>query len=264
VADQALTPVRASIDGRGVATVTLARPPLNLLEPGLIAALREAFEKLNADEAVRVAVVQSEGRAFSAGMDVKIFRGLDPAGARRLIESLRDAIDAAHRAPFPTIAAVHGACLGGSFELVLACDLRVAAEDAIFGLPEVRVGLPSVIHAALLPRLLAPAVAAELLFAGTTIDAPAALGLGLVNRVAPPDGLTATTEALVEALLQAAPEAVRAQKQLIARWRDASTAEAVDLSVDAFARSFETGEPREGAEAFLEKRPPRWAPPKAQ
>jgi enoyl-CoA hydratase/carnithine racemase len=250
--------LQTSIDSRGVATVTLSRPPLNLLEPGLIAELREALARLSEDSDVRVAVLRAEGRGFSAGMDVKIFRDMDAAGGRALIESLRDAIELVHRAPFPTIAAVHGACLGGSFELALACDMRVAAEDAVFGLPEVRVGLPSVIHAALLPRLLAPAVAAELLLAGTTIDARAALAMGLLNRVAPAEGLTAATEELVQALLAAAPGAVRTQKQLMLRWREATLSEAISLSIDRFASAFETGEPREGAEAFLEKRVPRW------
>jgi len=135
---------------------TLERPPLNLFEPTLIQAVRDAFTELAADRATRVAVIVGSGRAFTAGMDVRILRDLDTGRARALITSLHDAIAAVHQAPFPVIAAVNGACLGAGFELALACDMRVAAASATFGLPEVRVGVPSVIQAALLPPMIGP------------------------------------------------------------------------------------------------------------
>jgi enoyl-CoA hydratase len=243
----------------GLARVVLTRPPLNLLEPQMIAAIGSVFEALRSDASVRAAVVEGAGRAFSAGMDVNVFRDMDSAGARRLIQSLRDAIEAVHSAPFPTIAAVRGPCLGGAFELALACDMRIAAEDAIFGLPEVRVGLPSVIHAALLPRMVPPAVAAELLLAGTTIDAGEARRTGLVNEIVGGGDLESAIERLTGRLLEAAPGAVRLQKELIVKWREASFSQSVELSIEVFARAFETGEPREGADAFLQKRKPWWA-----
>src|SRR6267143_1706153 len=172
----------------------LDRPPLNLLEPGLIAALRTTFETLARDASIRAAVVTGRGRAFTAGMDVTVLHGLDTTSARSLISDLCAAIDAVHRAPFPVLAAVHGACLGAGFELALACDLRVAAAGASFGLPEVRVGVPSVVQAALLPPLIGPGRAAEMLLLGTPVDASRALGWGLVNRVVPDDQLRATAE----------------------------------------------------------------------
>ena len=140
---------------------TLERPPLNLLEPGSIRALRAAFEALAADGAVRLVVLTGSGRAFSAGMDVGYLRDLDTAGARALITALHDAIDVVHRAPVPVIAAVNGACLGAGLELALACDLRVAVAGAPLGLPEVRVGVPSVIQAALLPPLMTKRMASS-------------------------------------------------------------------------------------------------------
>jgi enoyl-CoA hydratase len=250
--------LRVVVETRGTVRVVLARPPLNLLEPRLISELAAAFRRLNADPAVRIAVISAEGRAFSGGVDVRVLKDLDPASARELISSLRDAIDAVFQAPFPTLAAVHGACLGGAFELALACDMRVAAEDAVFGLPEVRVGVPSVIHAALLPSMAGPAIAAEMLLTGSTLTAADALRAGLVNRVVPKEQLAAATDAIVDAVLACAPNAVRLQKRLIVDWRQARIAEAIDRSVDVFAGAFETGEPREGAGAFLEKRPPAW------
>src|SRR5438128_217575 len=161
-----------AVERRGdVVWCALDRPLLNLFEPGLITALRATFETLARDAAIRAAVVTGRGRAFTGGMDVRVLHGLDAASARALITDLCAAIDAVHRAPFPVLAAVHGACLGAGFELALACDLRLAAADASFGLPEVRVGVPSVIQAALLPPLIGPGRAAEMLLLGTRVDA---------------------------------------------------------------------------------------------
>lgn len=245
----------------GVVRCTLDRPPLNLLEPGLIAALRSTFVALATDPSVRLAVVTGTGRAFTGGMDVRVLRDLDAASATALITALHDAIDAVHRAPFPVVAALNGHALGAGFELALACDLRVAAAGATLGLPEVRVGVPSVIQAALLPPLVGPGRAAELLLTGATIDAEQAFGWGLVNRVVAPAALDAAVEEAVAALVACAPGAVRLQKQLIVRWRESALTDAVRAGIPAFAAAYATGEPREGAAAFLEKRAPRFGEP---
>ena len=245
---------------RGVARCTLDRPPLNLFEPGLIASLRETFETLAGDASIRVAVLTGAGRAFTAGMDVHVLRDLDVASARGLISSLCAAIDAVHRAPFPVIAAVNGACLGAGFELALACDLRIAATGAVFGLPEVRVGVPSVIQAALLPPLIGPGRAAEMLLLGASVTAPQALEWGLVNRVVAPGELSTAVDEVLDVLARCGPAAVRLQKELIVRWRETSLPSAVQAGVNAFALAYATGEPREGAEAFLAKRAPRFGP----
>src|SRR5881296_4093172 len=215
----------------GVAWCTLARPPLNLFEPGLIGAIRETFQTLGADRTIRAAVVTGSGRAFTAGMDVHVLAGLDVAGARTLITTLHAAIEAVHHAPFPVLAAVNGPCLGAGFELALACDLRVAAATATFGLPEVRVGVPSVIEAALLPPLVGPGRAAEMLLTGAPITAATALDWGLVNRVVADDQLRATAEELATTILQAGPDAIRLQKELIVRWRESDLASAVRYGI---------------------------------
>jgi enoyl-CoA hydratase/carnithine racemase len=246
----------------GVVRCTLDRPPLNLLEPGVIAALREAVGALGTDPTVRLLVLTGAGRAFSAGMDVRVLRDLDAVSATPVISALHDAIDAVHRAPFPVVAAINGHALGAGFELALACDLRVAAAEATFGLPEVRVGVPSVIQAALLPPLVGPGRAAELLLTGATIGAEQALAWGLVNRVVPRAGLDAAVAATTEALMACAPGALRLQKQLIVRWRESGLREAVRAGIPAFAAAYATGEPREGAAAFLGKRPPRFEAPR--
>jgi enoyl-CoA hydratase/carnithine racemase len=237
---------------------TLDRPPLNLFEPTLIRAVRDRFAELAADRATRVVVIAGSGRAFTAGMDVRVLRDLDAARARELITELHDAIAAVHRAPFPVIAAVNGPCLGAGFELALACDLRVAASSASFGLPEVRVGVPSVIQAALLPPMIGPGRAAEMLLTGAPITAAQALDWGLVNRVVPGERLRAAADELVAAILAAGPEAIRLQKELIVRWRETDLATAVRYGINAFAATYATAEPREGMNAYLEKRPPNF------
>lgn len=243
----------------GCAWVTLERPPLNLLVPVVIEALREAFARLARDPGVRAAVVTGAGRHFTAGMQLQFLQGLDSASARTFIGRLAEAIRAVHEAPFPTVAMVNGACLGAGFELALACDLRIVSLDARLGLPEVRVGVPSVIHAALLPALVGPGRAAEALLTGDPVGAQQALEWGLVNRVAPRDRLVAETTALVSRIAECAPGAIRLQKELIVRWRDADLRGAIEAGIDAFARAYATGEPREAMQAFLDKRPARFA-----
>ena len=246
----------------GCAWVTLDRPPLNLLEPGVIRALRDTFAALRADSAVRAAVVTGAGRATTGGMQLQYLMDLDPASAKAFITLLHEAIQSVHEAPFPTVCMVNGPCLGAGFELAMACDLRVMSTEASFGLPEIRVGVPSVIEAALLPGMIGPGRAAEILLTGDPITAEQALAWGLVNRIAPPAGLRAVTAELVGRIVECAPTAVRLQKELIVRWRQSDLTSAVRAGIAAFGASYATGEPREGARAFLEKRPPRFEGPR--
>jgi enoyl-CoA hydratase/carnithine racemase len=243
----------------GCAWVTLDRPPLNLLEPTVIRSLHETFTDLARDPAVRAAVVTGAGRATTGGMQLQFLMGLGPAEAKAFITLLHQAIQSVHEAPFPTVCMVNGACLGAGFELAMACDLRVMSTTASFGLPEIRVGVPSVIEAALLPGMVGPARAAEILLLGGPVTAAQALEWGLVNRVAPPPELEAVTQGLVESILAFAPTAVRLQKELIIRWRNTDLRTAIEAGINAFAQSYATGEPREAMQAFLEKRKPRFA-----
>jgi enoyl-CoA hydratase/carnithine racemase len=247
------------VERRGpVAWCTLDRPPLNLLDGELIAALHAAFTTLGADASVRAAVLTGSGRAFTGGMNVHVLRDLDVPGAKALITAIHAAIASVHRAPFPVIARVNGFCLGAGFELALACDVRIAADVARFGLPEVRVGVPSVIEAALLPALVGPGRAAEMLLTGESIDAERAQAWGLVNRVAAAPELDAAVDAMVDKVLACGPAAIRLQKELMLRWRHTDLATAVEYGINAFATAYATDEPREGARAFLEKRAPRF------
>ena len=244
--------------GRGLVRCTIDRPPLNLFDLDVIRALGHGFRALTADESVRAVVLTGRGRAFTAGMNVNVLRDLDVSRAKALISELHEAITAVHQAPFPVVGEINGACLGAGFELAMACDLRVAADTAIFGLPEVRVGVPSVIEAALLPILVGPGRAAEMLLCGTPMTAAQALECGLVNRAVPAAGLRQSADEMVGQILACAPGAIRLQKELMIRWRQTDLATAVRFGINAFATAYATGEPQEGARAFLEKRPPDW------
>jgi len=250
-------PVRVERAGP-VAWCTMHRPPLNLLEPGSIQALRDAFLHLAADDELRAVVLTGAARAFCAGMDVRVLRDLDVRGARGLITALHGAIEAVHHAPVPVVAAVNGPCLGAGLEIALACDLRLASTSATFGLPEVRVGVPSVIEAALLPPLVGPGRAAELLLTGEAVTAERALAWGLVNHVVEGPSLRSAVDALLAKILAAGPGAIRLQKGLMLRWRYSDLGTAIRDGIEAFSRAYTTGEPAEGAAAFLAKRAPRF------
>jgi enoyl-CoA hydratase/carnithine racemase len=236
------------------AWVTLDRPPLNLLTPELIGELRRVFEALAREPDVRAAVVSGAGRMLTGGMQLQVLRGLDQRTARPFIGELCAMIAAVHEAPFPTVAMINGACLGAGFEMALACDLRVASTTARLGLPEVRVGIPSVIHAALLPPLVGPGRAAEVLLTGEPVGAEQALAWGLVNRVAPPEELVAETERLLASVLAGGVGAIRLQKELIVRWRQVDLRTAIKLGIEAFARAYTTDEPQAAMEAFFARR----------
>jgi len=166
--------VRVEREG-ALAWVTLDRPPLNLIVPEMVEGIRSTFEALRGDAGVRAVVITGAGRVTTGGMQLQILRGLTTAGAKAFIASLHEAINLVHDAPFPTICMINGACLGAGFELAMACDLRTAAPEASLGLPEIRVGIPSVIEAALLPGFVGPGRAAEMLLTGESVPAAQAL-----------------------------------------------------------------------------------------
>jgi enoyl-CoA hydratase/carnithine racemase len=238
----------------GVARVTLDRPPLNVLTPDLIERLGATFRDLAADPQVRVVVLGGAGRAFSAGVDVGVMRDLDVVAARAFIDRLRATIRALENVPVPTVARLHGHVLGGALELTLACDLRIAADSCRLGMPEITVGIPSVIQAALLPGLIGWGRTAELLLGGQPVEARDAERWGLVNRAVEESRLDAEVEAWVERLRALPADAVRLQKALLSRWRRVDLETAVALSTDAFARAYATGEPKRAMQAFLARR----------
>jgi enoyl-CoA hydratase len=236
--------------------VTIERPAkLNALDLSTIAALDQAARTLHDDRALRAVVITGAGeRAFIGGADVAALARLDAAGAEAFITALHRAIAAIRAVPVPVIARVNGYCLGAGLEVAAACDLRVAAATATFGMPEVKVGMPSVIEAALLPRLVGMGRAAELVLLGESIDAAKALAIGLVEKVADADALDAEVEAWIAAILAAGAEAVRIQKALLREWQTRPLDDAIAAGIASLRASFAGGEPQRMLAQFIERR----------
>jgi enoyl-CoA hydratase/carnithine racemase len=230
----------------GVATLTFdGAKSLNVLGTPLIEALTAALQRLHDDASLRVLVLRGAGdRAFSGGADVREMAALNPETAPAFITRLKALCDALRTLPVPVLARLPGWCLGAGLEIAAACDLRVASADAKFGMPEVRVGIPSVIHAALLPRLLGQSAAAWLLFTGEAIDADTAHRWGLVHRVVPLHELDTAVNATARHLAALGPAELRQQKALLRAWEAMPLEDAMNASVGEFARAFATGEPQ--------------------
>jgi len=243
-------------DPRGIARLTICNAgPLNILGSAAIADLRKGLQTLASDRQIRVLVLagQSE-RSMIGGADIKEMARFDQASAEKFITGLRDLCEAVRNFPAPVIARLPGWCLGGGLEVAAACDFRIAAPDAKFGMPEVRVGIPSVIHAALLPRLIGWARARWLIMTAENIDAAMALSWGLVDVVAGEEGLDGAIERTIEALLRCGPEALRIQKALLRQWEELPLTESVNLSVGVFGRTFLTDEPTRLMQAFVNRK----------
>jgi cyclohexa-1,5-dienecarbonyl-CoA hydratase len=248
--------VKTDVEG-GVAVITLDRPPLNVLTQAMTAELREALAALAAREDVRALVLAAAGAHFSAGADVREHL---PPTYRAMIPEFIQTIEALAAFPAPVIAAVRGRCLGGGFELVQAADMIVAGEGALFGQPEIQLGVLAPIACVLLPRLVAPGTAAEILFTGEAIPARRALEAGLVQRLVADEAVEAEARALADRCARLSASAIRLAKRavLAARGRDLAEAfrAAEGIYVDELMR---TRDAVEGLTAFVEKRPPAWS-----
>jgi enoyl-CoA hydratase/carnithine racemase len=252
--------VEVEVAGR-VATVTLNRPEaLNAISTELATALAEAVEPLATDPGVRAVVLTGAGeRAFCVGADLKQRAGLDDHGWFVQREAFRRGFAAVRRCPLPTVAAVTGFALGGGTELALACDLVVAATDATFGLPEVRLGLvPAGGGTQLLVRRVGPSVAKDLVLTGRQVDAAEAQRLGLADRVVPTAEVLAAATALAAEIAANAPTAVRMAKWALELGADLSLEAAMEVEDQAWRRAVLSDDRREGIAAWVEKRDPVW------
>ena len=219
----------------GVARVFLNRPEkANALDSASLEDLRSRIESLAKDDALRVTVLAGRGRTFCGGADVNDLSSLEASTAGLFVERIHRCCRAIRELPVPVVAQLHGAVIGAGLEIAAACDLRVAAPGTKFAMPEVRLGIPSVVEAALLPRLVGAGRAAWLVLTGQAIDAERALAWGLIEEIGHP-------EKLVSALLAADREALRLQKQLLQLWEEAPLATSVTASLAAFGRAFAGG-----------------------
>jgi enoyl-CoA hydratase/carnithine racemase len=245
-----------------VALVTIDHPPVNALSARLLEELEDELDRLDGDRSTRAIVIRGAGeRAFVAGADISEFPSLresppDGGGSARGIQKLGARMDAA-RTPF--VAAIHGYCLGGGLELAMACDLRVAAEDAQLGQPEIKLGLiPGGGGTQRLPRLVGHGRALLLNLTGDPISGRQAYEWGLVERVVSAAELMDTAFALARTIAERSPHAVGVVKELAAATRDIPLAEGLRQEADGFVRCLSSEDGAEGVAAFLEKREPQW------
>jgi enoyl-CoA hydratase len=237
-----------------LATVTISNPAkLNALGRGMLAEFVQTIGRLGEDPALRAIVVTGAGeRAFTGGADIREMAAIDgPDAARAFIGQVHAACAAVRAAPVPVIARVHGFCFGAGLELIASCDFRVASSAAVFGMPEVRLGIPSVVEAALLPQLIGWGRTRRLLYTGETIGADLALAWGLVEDVVAVEDLDATLEARLADILACGPTAIRQQKALIRAWEQLPPAAAIEAGIEAFADAYRTDEPKRMMADFL-------------
>jgi enoyl-CoA hydratase/carnithine racemase len=247
-------------DGGGVRHIVLLRAEKrNALNEELIRALGAAVEEAAVDDSVRVVVLRGDGPMFSSGMDLNDLRELseNPSGLRRYRRPILQWWNLLEEMPKPTICQIHGAALGGAFELALACDFRTMAEDAVAGIMEVRVGLlPDLGGCSRLPALVGVGNAKELIMTGKVIDGREAHRIGLANRIAPVDELDEATEAFATELLACAPMAVGLAKRVMDSAAKPALSATLEQEVTAQELLAGSEDFAEGARAFFEKRDP--------
>ncbi len=229
---------------------------LNVLNPPALHDLTATFHALSAEEDLRVVVFSGAGgRAFIGGADINHMAGMRTSeDGRTFITMVHKLCQSIRDCPVPVICRLEGYTLGAGLEVAAACDLRIATDTAHFGMPEVKVGIPSVVEAALLPRLIGWGRTSWMLLTGENIDSAKAEAWGMVEEVVETAKIDAAIERCVHSIVDATPLAVRAQKRLMRRWERLPLDEAVQAGIDSFAQSVAEGEHVERMAAFVNRK----------
>ncbi len=240
----------------GLTTITINRPQqANALNWETIRELKQAVEATRDAPETRVVVITGAGeRTFVGGADIKALADLDVFKAEQFIRAVHEAFRAIREHPAPVIAVVNGYALGAGLELMMSCDITIAADLAQLGMPEVKVGLPSVIECALMPHLIGLTRTRELLLTGDNIDAHEAYRIGLVNQVVPLAELPAAVKRMAQRLMSNGPRALFLQKELINRWLNLPMDEAIEAGIKSLAMAYATDAPQRAIEAFWARR----------
>jgi len=243
-----------------VGIIKINRPKsLNALNIETLAEIRDAVTSLNSDDEIRVIIFTGEGKAFVAGADIRQMMAMNEEEAKEFCNLGQKIFDIIENLDKPVIAAVNGFALGGGCELAMACDFRIASEDAKFGQPEVNLGIiPGFGGSQRLPRLVGKGIAKELIFTGDIIDAQTALRIGLTNRVVPAEDLLDQTIAIAQKIASKGPAAILIAKSVINRGLETDLAQGLEIEQEGFVQCVASGQAKEGMEAFLEKRKPNW------
>ena len=228
---------------------------LNSLDSVGIANLSGAFKALADDQEMRAVVLTGAGsKSFVGGADINELYGLDADSGRAFISALHDLFVLIRELPVPVIARANGYCLGAGMEMAAACDLRVASDNAVFGMPEVRVGIPSVIEAALLPRLVGWGRSNYLVLTAENISASTAYDWGFLESVVPVASLDVEVSRIAGAIAASGPLAVRSQKSLVRAWERLSLEDGIQAGIDSFSDAFKTDEPQQMMKPFFERK----------
>jgi enoyl-CoA hydratase/carnithine racemase len=218
-------------------------------------AIVAAFRRLCDDEKLRVVVLTGAGdKSFIAGADIAEMKDLTRDEAEEEHALTHHACDAIRQCAVPVIARINGYCLGAGMELAASCDLRAAADHAKFGMPEVRVGIPSGMEAALLPSIVGWGRAAELVLTGDIFDAAEAYQFGFIQKLVPASELDAAIEKWIQSILVSGPRAVRLQKKLMREWERLPLEDAIQAGIQACLEARRTDEPKRLMEAFLKRK----------
>ena len=236
--------LRRTYDG-AVATIAIDNAPrLNCLGYVQVTEFIAAVTQLMDDPGLRALVVTGEGdRAFIGGANLHELAALDPPKARDFLTLIHRMCQVLRDLPVPVIARVNGFCLGAGLEVMAACDLHIASENAVFGMPEVKVGLPSVVEAALLPQLIGWGRTKLLLYTGDPVDAQTALAWGLIEKVVPAAELDTALNAWVGSIIESGPKAIRLQKELLREWEAMPVHDAIEAGIRCMYRAYQTNEP---------------------
>ncbi|WP_373086056.1 enoyl-CoA hydratase [Sneathiella sp.] len=227
---------------------------LNTLNSRVIRELTDAFSDLDKNKEIGVVILTGAGdKAFIGGADISEMATLDPTSARHFITNMHHLCHKARYLQVPVIARVNGYALGAGMELAASCDMIVASKSANFGMPEVRVGIPSVIDAALLPRILGVGLARDLVLTGRILTATEARDAGLVQRLTETEKLDTEITNVINEILAGGRDAMRIQKQLCNDWENNSLSEGINLGIEAFASAYEGPEPRSMMDTFLNR-----------
>lgn len=225
---------------------------LNVLDSGLIRMLIDHLDRLASERSLRAIVLTGEGpRAFIGGADIREMAQFTPDSARSFITTLHTLCIRLREHPVPVIARINGYCLGAGMEIAASCDVRVASVNSKFGMPEVRVGIPSVIEAALLPRIIGSGRARDLVLTGDIIGAEEAHAMGFVRRPVALDEFDSAVAHCLTSVLAGGPAAIRDQKALFQHWESDNLDDAIETSIEFFASAYRTAEPKRMMESFL-------------
>lgn len=250
--------LRVERDG-ALASIIFARDKgLNILSTAVLKELDGAWASLKHPE-VRVCILRGEGKAFLAGADIKEMSALDGPGARDFAALGQGVFERIENSEIVSIAAIHGACLGGGCELSLACDIRIGSTGMLIGQPEVNIGLvPGFGGSQRLPRVVGDGWALRMILSGEPINEQTALAAGLITEFGDPADLPARAEKLARTLLTRGPEALWIAKKLARMAFNSKLSNGLGAERSAFGDTFESGEAQEGMKAFIEKRPPKF------